>query len=205
MQLVCDQLGKRYNRHWVFRNLSRSFGEDSTVGLVGNNGSGKSTLLKVLAGYERFSEGSYTVEIDGKKVDENSVYRHIALCAPYQNLYEDFTLKDHYELHVGFKKMRIGSFNDFHDLIALEGIGDKALKYYSSGMRQRVKLALAILSDTPMLFLDEPVSNLDSRSTLWYRELVAGHIEGRAVFVASNKNEDELFFCHEFIDITDLK
>lgn len=205
MLISCDQLGKRYNRHWVFRNFSRNFQPGEAVGIVGNNGSGKSTLLKVLAGYERFSEGTFSVTVDGKKIDENSVYKFVSLCAPYQALYEDLSVKEHFDLHSGFKKLNIENFQAFEDLLALENAQNKSLKNFSSGMRQRVKLALAVLSDTPALFLDEPVSNLDARSTQWYKDLVSAHLNDRMVFVASNRNEDELFCCKAIVDIETLK
>lgn len=205
MLLSCNQLGKRYNRQWVFRNLSKDFHPGDAVAIIGNNGSGKSTLLKVLAGFERFSEGNYTVSLDGAVVDENNIYRHVALCAPYQSLYEDFTIEEHFNLHQSFKAMRVNGFEDFKDSLALDNVFNKPLKNYSSGMRQRVKLALAILSETPCLFLDEPVSNLDTRSILWYRDLVSRHLKNRLVFVASNRNEDELFFCNQTIDIEQVQ
>ncbi len=204
MLLSCDKLGKRYNRHWVFRELSRDFKPGDKIAIIGNNGSGKSTLLKILAGFERFSEGNYTVSVNGKTVDENNVYRHISLCAPYQGLYEDLTLEEHFDLHRSFKNMRVNGFEEFKAILVLDNVYNKPLKNYSSGMRQRVKLALAILSDTPFLFLDEPVSNLDARSTQWYRDLVTSHLENRIVFVASNRNDDELFFCTEHIQIEDF-
>ncbi|MES2629430.1 MAG: ATP-binding cassette domain-containing protein [Bacteroidota bacterium] len=205
MLLRCDLLGKRYNKHWVFRNFTREFTPGDHIAIVGNNGSGKSTLLKILAGFERFSEGTYSVSANGKAVDENQVYRHISICAPYQSLYEDLTLQETFDMHRGFKAMRVKDFAEFSAVLALENVFNKPLKNYSSGMRQRVKLALAILSDTPMLFLDEPVSNLDARSTEWYRNLVAKHLDKRIVVVASNQNDDELFFCKEHIRIEDLK
>ncbi len=205
MELRCTSLGKRYNRHWVFKNLNADFTQGAVIGITGNNGSGKSTLLKVLAGYERFSEGSYAIRSNGQTFGEENLYQQVALCTPYQSLYEDFTLQEHFGLHRSLKKMRVNDFKEFADLIALDNIFRKPLKQYSSGMRQRVKLALAILSDTPLLFLDEPVSNLDARSVNWFQELLKQYVSDRVVFVASNLNVEETFLCNRFIRIEDLK
>ncbi len=205
MLLHCNELGKRYNRHWVFRNLTAEFQPGDAVAITGNNGSGKSTLLKVIAGFERFSEGKFEASFQGKNLDENSLYKHVALCAPYQSLYEDFTMEEHFDLHRSFKPMRVENFKAFSELIGLDNVFQKPLKHYSSGMRQRVKLALAILSDTPLLFLDEPVSNLDARSVDWYKSLVTTHLQNRIVFVASNVNPDEMFFCTRTIQVHDYQ
>jgi len=205
MQLKCTNLGKRYNRHWVFRNFNAGFELGEITAITGNNGSGKSTLLKILAGYERFSEGTYQVQLNGKIQDENELYKSVALCTPYQSLYEDFTLQEHYDLHRSLKKMRVNDFETFADQIALDNIVRKPLKQYSSGMKQRVKLALAILSDTPLLFLDEPVSNLDARSVKWFQDLLKINTNKRIVFVASNQNPDEIFLSNRSINIQDLK
>ena len=72
-------------------------------------------------------------------------------------------------------------------------------------MKQRVKLGLAILSDTPILLLDEPTSNLDSNAILWYQNLIQKNLENRITFVASNNQKDESFFCEREIKIEDYK
>jgi ABC-type multidrug transport system ATPase subunit len=205
LHITCSRLGKRYNSQWVFRNMEDTFTGGEAISITGNNGSGKSTLLKVLAGFERHSEGTAAYVINGKPVDDTTLYRHVSICSPYQSLYDDFTAEEQFDLHRKFKAMRVAGFEEFSSLLALENIRSKPLKNYSSGMRQRVKLALAILSDTPLLFLDEPLTNLDASSTGWYRNLVVQHLGNRLVFVASNMQEDEFFFCQRMIRIDTLK
>jgi ABC-type multidrug transport system ATPase subunit len=82
---------------------------------------------------------------------------------------------------------------------------NKPIRYFSSGMKQRVKLALAILSDTPLLLLDEPASNLDLAGIEWYRNLVARHRNDRIVIVCSNSQPQEHDFCGSSILIDNYK
>ena len=78
------------------------------------------------------------------------------------------------------------------------------IKYFSSGMKQRLKLALAFCSDTPMLMLDEPTSNLDKQGVEWYLGLVQQFAAGRLTIICSNQ-EHEYSFCTQHLDISDYK
>ena len=90
-------------------------------------------------------------------------------------------------------------------LLYLEEAKNKQLKYYSSGMKQRVKLGLALLSDTPFVLLDEPTSNLDSKAIDWYKQLVEEHKSGRIIIVCSNDQKDEFSFCSEQLNVMEYK
>jgi ABC-type multidrug transport system ATPase subunit len=95
--------------------------------------------------------------------------------------------------------------NDVIGLTGLSHAADKFVKQFSSGMKQRLKLSLAILSDTPLLLLDEPVSNLDKAAIQWYKEMIARYTAERTVIVCSNNIEEEHFFCTRQINISDFK
>lgn len=122
------------------------------------------------------------------------------------SLYDDFTLRENIAFFQKFKSLRGNiSLNDFAQKIQLEKHIDKQLKHYSSGMKQRVKLGLAILADTPLLLLDEPTSHLDANATNWYQTLLQENIAGRSLFVASNSHDDEIFLCKDRIVMEDFK
>jgi len=128
------------------------------------------------------------------------------MASPAMSLYEDFTLRENIDFFQKFKSLRGNiSLNDFAQKIQLEKHIDKQLKHYSSGMKQRVKLGLAILADTPLLLLDEPTSHLDANATKWYQTLLQENILGRSLFVASNSHDDEIFLCKDRIVMEDLK
>lgn len=206
MEIILEKAGKRFNAEWIFRNLSHVFTEGTACAILGRNGSGKSTLLQVLAGNYLPTNGTVTYRHNDKPVPGDEIFRHLSLCAPYQELIEEFTLPEMIDFHFSFKQRKDRCSNT--DIIDLLGFGKqlrKPLRQYSSGMRQRVKLALAILSDTPLLFLDEPTVNLDQTGTAWYLGLIRQHSAGRLILVCSNLEEQETGFCTERLRIEDYK
>lgn len=204
MEIRLNNAGKRYGREWIFRGANHRFVPEQHTVILGSNGSGKSTLLRSLMGYAVLSEGE--VEFHNPKLPREKIYRHCALCAPYLELYEEFTLEELIDFQAGFKKYRAGiGKRDIPALIGLEAHRDKEVKWFSSGMKQRVRIALAVLSDADLLFLDEPTSNLDAQGVEWFRKLISEHLESRTVVVASNSQPNEYFFCTGQLDMKDLK
>ncbi|HET9826676.1 MAG TPA: ATP-binding cassette domain-containing protein [Chitinophagaceae bacterium] len=205
MKVSLTDAGKRFNRDWVFRHLTYTFDQNNSYAIVGPNGSGKSTLLQVLSGAMQASEGNCQWTIGkGQSADED-VYSYVALCAPYLELVEEMTLKEFLEFHSRFKPF-LGSVDivSIVSIIGLQGAMNKQIRFYSSGMKQRVKLAQAFFSDTPFLLLDEPCTNLDTAGIELYNELVNGYCKNRLVIVSSN-DEVEYKFCKERINVVDYK
>ncbi|RZL05054.1 MAG: ATP-binding cassette domain-containing protein, partial [Pedobacter sp.] len=168
MQIILENLGRRFNKEWIFRSISFTFSQGQQYAILGPNGSGKSTLLSVLLGSLTPSEGKISY-LNDKEVLPEHIFNYISLAAPYLDLIEEFTLQETIDFHFQFKAYQAG-FNSAAvlDLLALSRAEDKPLKYFSSGMKQRTKLALAFCTDTPILVLDEPTSNLDTQGTDWY-------------------------------------
>jgi ABC-type multidrug transport system ATPase subunit len=200
-----DHTGKRYQRQWIFRGLSEEFVTGDAVALLGYNGSGKSTLLQVVAGFLTPSEGQVFWSLS-RSVPADEVHRHVSWCAPSIQLYDAFTLRESIRFHGHFRNWRRGiTAADLPGIMGLETQQDKPLSQYSSGMKQRVKLGLAILSDTPILLLDEPTSHLDDLSTQWFMDLLSGQLDGRITWIASNRVETETSLCNRILRITDYK
>ncbi|MCW3102863.1 MAG: transporter ATP-binding protein [Bacteroidetes bacterium] len=177
--------------------------------ILGSNGSGKSTLLQVIAGSMIPSEGEVLFRdpfSEKKNIPEEDAYKYVSYAAPYLELFDEFTLRESIEFQAQFKPFRKGlTTKEIISITDLEKAKDKPLKYYSSGMRQRVRLALAVLADTPLLLLDEPASNLDKKAIGWYQELVGNHAQNRMVIVASNQQEYEYPFCNKELKVEDYK
>ena len=206
MEISLTNIGKRYNREWIFRGINATYRAGDSIAILGANGSGKSTLLQVFSGYLTPSEGSIQWHDDGKRIGVENIFRDVALATPYMTNYDEFTLQENIDFFLSFKKFRNNiSVREAADMMGLSKQLNKQLKHYSSGMKQRVKLGLAILSDSKILLLDEPSSHLDVNAIAWYQDLLKKHSSERVVFVASNKEEAETIGCNMKINIEDFK
>ncbi|MEJ7556971.1 MAG: ATP-binding cassette domain-containing protein [Pedobacter sp.] len=204
MEITLDNVGRRFNQEWIFRNLNYSFKPFGNYAVLGPNGSGKSTLISVLLGSLSLSEGKISYQ-DETVVSPEAVYSKMSLAAPYLDLIEEFTLQETLDFHFQFKEPHpLVDKSAILDLLGLARSQDKALKYFSSGMKQRTKLVLACCADTPVLILDEPTSNLDKQGVDWYHELIGKYTANRLVIIGSNQ-EHEYSFCQDFVQITDYK
>jgi len=205
MRIKLSEGGKRFNREWIFRKATLDFTPAAACAITGPNGSGKSTLLQCISGMLRLSEGSIVHEAEGKTLDPEQAYRQVSYCAPYLDLVEEMTLLEFLEFHRQFKSWLDG-FSDAGIIraIGLEAAAGKQLRHYSSGMRQRVKLAQAIFSRTGVILLDEPCSNLDSKGIELYHQLIRDHTQGRLVIVCSN-DPVEYSFCQQVVNMQEFK
>lgn len=207
MDIILENVGRRFNREWIFKDINYHFHTGKSYAILGINGSGKSTLLHILSGSLAPSSGKISF-IDAEKstaIDIENIFAHIAIAAPYLELIEDFTLTEAIDFHFKFKKpLNNISQDDVISLLGMQTNKNKQIKYYSSGMKQRVKLALAVLSETRVLFLDEPCSNLDQQGIEWYHQLITDYTRGRLLIVCSNQ-EIEYNFCENHVKIADYK
>jgi len=204
--IVLTDAGKRFNRAWVFRHLTHPFHQGAHTVILGPNGSGKSTLLQVILGSLTSSEGSVTYQVNDEEYEVDDNLGLFSIATPYLELIEEFTLREMLTFHSNLIPFRNGLTHEaVIETLYLEDAADRAIKHYSSGMRQRVKLGLALLSDTPFVLLDEPTANLDSKATAWYGQLVNDNMQGRIVIVCSNAQEQDYFFCTERISLDDFK
>lgn len=187
MKITVTNAGKRFNRQWVFRNLELELNSGNHYAITGHNGSGKSTLLQCIAGSTYLNEGAVSYSNEEKNIAPEQVYRHLSICAPYFEVIEEMTAIEFLSYHASFKPFLKG----FDPARILEEIGltlskDKQIRYFSSGMKQRIKLAQAFFSDTAILLLDEPCTNLDERGISLYRHLISSHCKNRLVLISSN-------------------
>jgi len=204
MKISLNKAGRRFNQEWIFRNFDYEFHTPGKYAILGPNGSGKSTLLSLILGSLSPSEGEISYQGE-KTIAVDDIYKHLSFAAPYLDLIEEFTLEETIDFHFKFKGLYKGmSKAAVLELLGLEKSQDKALKYFSSGMKQRTKLALAFCADTPILLLDEPTSNLDQQGVRWYLDLIDNFTDKRLVIVGSNQ-EVEYSFCQHLIQITDYK
>ncbi len=199
LEIKTHQLGKRFNREWIFRNLNYTFLAGERWAVVGPNGSGKSTLLQVLSGIMPLTEGKILYNIDNQEIEIDDWYRQIVIAAPYLELIEEFSTLEMLDFHRKFKPFKLNiTVSEIIDSIELQP--HKPIKYFSSGMKQRLKLALAFYSDTNLVMLDEPTSNLDTRWTEWYQVQMAQISQHQIVIVCSNL-QHEYESCENILDL----
>jgi ABC-type multidrug transport system ATPase subunit len=205
LKISLQNIGKKFNRKWVFKGIHFSFEPGSSHALVGNNGSGKSTLLQVIYNFQTFTAGEIKYELNGKELSEEELVGKMAFAAPYLDLFEEFSLLEMLQFH--FSIVPLQNEFSFESMLAscnLAGHEDKPVKHFSSGMKQRLKLLMAICADTPVLLLDEPCSNLDEQGINWYRSLVQTQLKKRTILIASNQLF-EYDFCEGQLSILDFK
>ena len=204
MNITLKNIGRRFNKEWIFREINYQFEQGQKYAILGPNGSGKSTLLSILLGSLTPSEGELKY-LNPQEINVESIYQHISFAAPYIDLIEEFTLQETIAFHFQFKGYAVGLGElEILDLLGLEKSQDKALKHFSSGMKQRTKLVLACCSNSPILLLDEPTSNLDAQGVDWYLALIEKFGENKTIIIGSNQAH-EYSFCKQRLMISDYK
>ncbi|MDI9880867.1 ABC transporter ATP-binding protein [Flectobacillus longus] len=205
MEIITENLGKKFRNEWIFKSVNLRFQQGQAYTFTGSNGSGKSTFLQILSGFIPASEGKIFASKNQQALEFENIYKEISIAAPYLELIEEFTLEELLQFHIRFKPLiQQYSIKDFIEFIELPKASQKAIKHFSSGMKQRVKLGLTFWSDTPILMLDEPSSNLDAKATNWYLENVQKYSHNRMLFICSNQ-PNEYEFCSNIFNIQDYK
>lgn len=194
-------LGKKFHQGWIFRDITQEYTTGQAIAVLGPNGSGKSTFLKIVAGMAFPSIGNINYLYNGLLMEEEERYKQVTMTAPYLELPEELTLQQLIRMHFGFRSC-VSNCNDSDvmDIMGLSHAGQKPISHFSSGMKQRVRIGLALLTNAAFVFLDEPLSNLDKEGIRWYNDMIAAYTAERLVFVASNR-EDEYAFCQASINI----
>ncbi len=196
---------KRFHHEWIFKNLNLDLSAGDTIAITGGNGSGKSTLLKCLSGAIPLTSGAIQYQSGTTQIIDEQWFRSLALATPYLELPEEFTLSEVLSFHFQFKNpLQQRSNAEILEVLGLEKHKSKTLSQFSSGMKQRVKLALAIFSEVPFLLLDEPTTNLDKQGVTWYLDLIQQFTPNRIVMICSN-DPREYDFCGKKIAMEDFK
>lgn len=210
VSLKCTSLEKSFLNKVVFKNVTLNFKECDSVAITGRNGSGKSTLLKVLANLIKPNKGKVEIFDNDKEVIADKVHLYLGMIAPYINLYDELTAYENLDFFFDLK-CNNDTFNDkkerikfLLDKINLYSRRNDEVKNYSSGMKQRVKLAFAIINDPKILLLDEPRTNLDVEGIDLVYKVAEEQIKNGILILATNEPEDT-GLCKRIISIEDYK
>lgn len=205
LQIDAQQLGKRYRYEWIFKDLEYSFLSGNSYALAGPNGSGKSTLLKVLSSFLTPSKGEIQFSYHQKSITPDQVAPLLSFAAPYTDLIEEWTLTEAIQFHFRFKTLKEGlELAELPALFQLEKAIDKPVRFFSSGMKQRLRLGLAFVAKSELLLLDEPTSNLDEKGMQWYRTMI-NRFTGKELLVVASNVAIDFDFCNHRVNIMDYK
>jgi ABC-type multidrug transport system ATPase subunit len=199
MQITLDNVGKRFNREWIFRHFTHAFHLNKRYAITGPNGSGKSTLLQVIAGSLSHNEGQVAFTIQKQAIEEEHKFQCISIAAPYLELIEEMTAAEFLKFHKQFKLLTTPD-EEILQIVGLQKAANKQIRYYSSGMKQRLKLAQAFFCNAPVLLLDEPTTNLDTEGIDLYLHLIENYTKEKMVIISSN-DKPEYEFCETVIAI----
>lgn len=206
ISITLHNISKKYINEWIFRDLSYTINPSDKLVILGSNGSGKSTLLQTIASYLIPSGGEVHWQNGAEKIADEHIFQKLSMASPYMELIEDFTLRESIDHQRKFKPFSKDlSTKEILSILELDHAADKFLKNFSSGMRQRVKLGLAILADCPVLLLDEPCTNLDAKSISWYQNSIQKYALDKTIVVCSNTVKEEYAFCTSTMEVEKFK
>jgi heme exporter protein A len=191
-KLTATDLAKRFESRTVFSGLNFELSTGQSMAVVGPNGSGKSTLLMTLLSLYRPSRGGIEYVQDGRTLDESERRAQTSFVSPYLNLYDHLTAEENLKF---FSTMSGGSvtgkqISTLLDRVGLEGRGCDLVTEYSSGMKQRLKYAVALLKEPAFLFLDEPGSGLDEAGRRTVAEIIEERRSRSVLIIATNEPQE---------------
>lgn len=206
MQIELTDIGRMFGRQVVFKDVHFTFKQGETYAILGGNGSGKSTLLSLIYSALHPSSGTIEWTLNDSIIPVTEVPFKCSFSGPYYELIEELTALEFLNFHKKFKPFLKGIKPlDVLEKAMLSEAKNKEIRHFSSGMKQRFKLALCLLADVDLILLDEPTSNLDPATTEWYRQLIADYRAKRTLLIGSNFNAAEIDFCSHRFSIEDYK
>ncbi|MCX7833811.1 MAG: ABC transporter ATP-binding protein [Ignavibacteria bacterium] len=203
IELECLNLEKKYSNKQVFRGVNIKLKKGDSVAIIGRNGSGKSTLLKIISNLIKPTSGQIILKVDNIEIKKEYYYKYIGYAAPYLNLYDELTayenLKFFIELKCNFNYPK-GKIEEVLKKVNLYYCKDDIIREYSTGMKQRLKLAFSILNEPKLLLLDEPHSNLDLEGIEILKKISLEQKERGILLIATNELLDSSL-CNITINI----
>lgn len=190
--LIAQDLGKLFGSRKVFAGISFELNTGQSLAITGRNGTGKSTLLMLLLGLYHPTRGKISYAIDDQPLDDSGIRSATSLVSPYLNLYDQLTGDENLTFLATLAGLNITGkqVNELLTRVGLEGRGVDYVGTYSSGMKQRLKYAAALLKDPAYLFLDEPTSNLDAEGKQIVRQIITERRAQSVLIIATNEEEE---------------
>ncbi len=205
MTLTLSNISKQFNRRSIFSDISFTLANGESLAITGRNGSGKSTLVKIVCGLLSPTGGTVEYSLEGKTISDELVGHHIGLVSPYLQLYDEFTGAENLELLAKIRSGRDPEAGRVDEVLSEVGLWERRrdfVRTYSSGMKQRLKYAFAVMHHPDVLILDEPTSNLDSDGIGIVKRMVSNQLRDSILLVATNDAE-EANWCARKLSLSD--
>ena len=194
INIELDKVSKRFGNRWLLNNLSLRINESEKVAIIGHNGSGKSTLLQIIAGFIKPTKGIVNYKQNEQLIHKDDWYANFSYAAPYTELIEELTADEFLDFYIQHQAFMNGITKDsFYEASDLLTSKNQTIRSFSSGMKQRFKLALSLLSASKIVLLDEPLSNLDDTGASFYKGLIIKFAMEKTMVICSNNIRDEMF------------
>ncbi len=190
-------LSKWYGDVHAVAGISFAVAPGEIFGLLGHNGAGKTTTIRMLTGRTQASDGSARVAGFEIATERERIKPLINLVFEEQNLYERMSGRDNLRLFADLYDAPRGRVNELLEVVGLASAAKRKVKGYSTGMKQRLLIARALVNKPSVLFLDEPTRGLDPTSARDLRQLIARlSAEGTTVFLTTHLMEEADELCH---------
>lgn len=186
IKLQAVNLTKKFDRRVIFEAVNFELGRGSSIAITGRNGSGKSTLIKIIARLLAQSSGALDFFDGDRKLRTEQFYKYIGFVSPYLNLYDEFTGFENLKIISDIRSSGHGNIDKVLQRVGLYSRRNDLVKIYSSGMKQRLKIAFSILHDPDVLLLDEPTSNLDLEGVGVVDDIADEYRKNRILVIATN-------------------
>jgi heme exporter protein A len=190
----------------LFRGLAVTLKGGETLAVTGANGSGKSTFMRIVAGVMTPTRGQVLLERNGRDIAEEDRPLLTGFVSPYLNVYDGFTARENLEFIARVRRFKESEarIEELLELVSLNGRADDLVATYSSGMKQRVKFAAALLPRPLLMLLDEPSTNLDEAGIAMLRRVIEVQREVGGLLILATNNPQEATWCDRSIRIEDF-
>jgi heme exporter protein A len=192
VELKLENVSKSFGARRVLRNVCAEVGTGEALVITGHNGSGKSTLLTLIAGLSRPDQGTIRYLADGQELPAEERRRFLSLVAPDLTLYPELTALENLEFFARVRSLRwdVTGARRLLTRVGLDGRGDDLTGTFSSGMRVRLKYAVALQSEPAVLLLDEPTAMLDTGGVQVVEQVIAEQRQRGVLVLATNDPQE---------------
>lgn len=196
--LKVHKLSRKFDNKVVFNNISFEVSSGQKLAITGRNGSGKSTLLKLICGVLSPTYGGISFALGNNPVSKDKFPLFIGFAAPYLNFYDEMTAEENLKTVCRLKGIDDSKAESILSETELYERKNDPVGIFSSGMKQRLRLAFAVMHSPVLLLLDEPMVNLDSSGIALAEKIITNH---NGILIIATNDEREKRFCESEISL----